>query len=137
MVFSVSSIYLSIYLFYILLYETISQVHLLIYIAPICIKFQCVPYLLHLNGHLISLFRYDPLYAAFLLVGVLSTFKAYPTLSDPGLFLSMIAVFPEIYPCVFSIVTIIVHTHSINPRLPTSNCHGASPSARISLDADV
>lgn len=43
--------------------------------------------------------RYDPLYAAFLLIGVLGIFKAYPTLSDPGLFLSMIVLFPEIYPC--------------------------------------
>lgn len=45
--------------------------------------------------------RHDPLYAAFLLVGVLGTFKAYPTLSDPGLFVSMIALFPETYPCKF------------------------------------
>ncbi|KAG6891492.1 hypothetical protein C0992_005630 [Termitomyces sp. T32_za158] len=44
------------------------SVHLLIYIAPICIKFQ-----------------YDPLYAAFLLIGIVGTFKAYPTLSDPDL----------------------------------------------------
>ncbi|KAG6810681.1 hypothetical protein H0H92_010769 [Tricholoma furcatifolium] len=66
------------------------SVHLLIYIAPICIKFQ-----------------YDPLYAAFLLIGVLGTFKAYPTLSDPGLFLSMIAVFPEIFPFRF-LVTVTV-----------------------------
>jgi phosphatidylinositol glycan class U len=45
--------------------------------------------------------RYDPLYAAFLLIGVLGIFKAYPTLSDPGLFLSMIALFPETYPCTY------------------------------------
>ena len=38
------------------------------------------------------------LYAAFLLIGVLGTFKAYPTLSDPGLYLSMHALFPEVYP---------------------------------------
>ncbi|KAF8904977.1 GPI transamidase subunit PIG-U [Mucidula mucida] len=45
------------------------SVHLLIYIAPICIKFQ-----------------YDALYAP------------YPTMSDPGIFLSMISLFPETYP---------------------------------------
>lgn len=45
------------------------------------------------------IFRYDPLYATFILLGVLGTFKAYPTLSDPGLFLSSLALFPEVYPC--------------------------------------
>ena len=39
------------------------------------------------------------LYAAFLLVGVVAVFKPYPTLSDPGLFISMFSLFPEIYPC--------------------------------------
>ncbi|KAG2112314.1 GPI transamidase subunit PIG-U, partial [Suillus discolor] len=43
------------------------SVHLVIYILPICIKFQ-----------------HDPLYAAFLFVGVLGTFKAYLTLADPA-----------------------------------------------------
>jgi hypothetical protein len=38
------------------------------------------------------------LYAAFILVGVLGTFKAYLTLADPGLFLSMIVLFPETFP---------------------------------------
>ncbi|KAF9491887.1 PIG-U-domain-containing protein [Pleurotus eryngii] len=72
------------------------SVHLLIYIAPICIKFQ-----------------YDPLYAGFLLLGVLGTFKAYPTLADPGLFLSMIALFPEVYPYFrHPIVTALLHIHS-------------------------
>lgn len=72
------------------------SVHLLIYIAPICIKFQ-----------------YDPLYAAFLLIGVLGIFKAYPTLSDPGLFLSMIVLFPEIYPYFrHPIVTSLLHLHA-------------------------
>ncbi|KAK0455525.1 PIG-U-domain-containing protein [Desarmillaria tabescens] len=71
-------------------------VHLLTYIAPICIKFQ-----------------YDTLYATFLLVGVLGIFKAYPTLSDPGLFLSMISLFPEIYPYFrHPIVTSLLHLHA-------------------------
>ena len=33
------------------------------------------------------------------MLGILGTFKPYTTLSDPGLFLSMIAIFPETYPC--------------------------------------
>ena len=46
--------------------------------------------------------RHDPLYASFLLLGILGTFKPYPTLSDPGLFLSFISLFPETYPCAYS-----------------------------------
>ncbi|KAH7925653.1 PIG-U-domain-containing protein [Leucogyrophana mollusca] len=72
------------------------SVHLLIYIFPICIKFQ-----------------HDLLYAAFLLLGVLATFKAYLTLADPGLFLSMIVLFPEIYPYTrHPIVTTLLHLHA-------------------------
>ncbi|ESK93854.1 cell division cycle protein 91 [Moniliophthora roreri MCA 2997] len=72
------------------------SVHLLIYVAPMCIKFQ-----------------HDPLYAAFLLFGVLGTFKAYPTLSDPGLFITLHAIFPEIYPYMrYPIVTALLHLHA-------------------------
>lgn len=44
-------------------------------------------------------YRHDPLYATFILHGLISIFKAYPTLSDIGLFLTMMALFPETYPC--------------------------------------
>ncbi|KAI0352652.1 PIG-U-domain-containing protein [Trametes cingulata] len=72
------------------------SVHLLIYVAPLCIKFQ-----------------HDMLYAAFLLIGVLAVFKPYPTLSDPGLFLSMFSIFPEIYPYLrHPIVTALIHLHA-------------------------
>lgn len=57
------------------------SVHIIIYVVPFCIKFQ-----------------YDPLYATFLLTGVLALFKAYPTLADSGVFLSMMTVFPETFP---------------------------------------
>lgn len=72
------------------------SVHLVIYILPICIKFQ-----------------HDPLYAAFLLVGVLGTFKAYLTLADPGLFLSMMSLFPEVHGYLrHPIVTTLLHLHA-------------------------
>ncbi|KAI1793275.1 PIG-U-domain-containing protein [Ganoderma leucocontextum] len=72
------------------------SVHLLIYVAPMCIKFQ-----------------HDILYASFLLVGVLALFKPYPTLSDPGLFISMFALFPEVYPYLrYPIVTGLIHLHA-------------------------
>ncbi|KAI0662059.1 PIG-U-domain-containing protein [Cubamyces menziesii] len=72
------------------------SVHLLIYVAPLCIKFQ-----------------HDFLYAAFLLIGVLATFKPYPTLSDPGLFFSLFSIFPEIYPYLrHPIVTALIHLHA-------------------------
>ncbi|KAF9236357.1 PIG-U-domain-containing protein [Melanogaster broomeanus] len=77
------------------------SVHLMIYILPICIKFQ-----------------HDPLYASFLLVGILGTFKAYLTLADPGLFLSMFVLFPEVYPYLrHPIVTTLLHVHA-SPLLP-------------------
>lgn len=70
--------------------------HLVIYVLPICIKFQ-----------------HDPLYAAFILTGILAMFKAYPTLSDPGLFLTMIAIFPETFPYLrYPIVTTLLHLHA-------------------------
>ncbi|KAH7889100.1 PIG-U-domain-containing protein [Phlebopus sp. FC_14] len=72
------------------------SVHLVIYILPICIKFQ-----------------HDAMYAFFLLVGILGTFKAYLTLADPGLFLSMFVLFPEVYPYLrHPIVTTLLHTHA-------------------------
>lgn len=72
------------------------NVHLLIYVAPICIKFQ-----------------HDPLYATFLLIGVLALFKPYPTLSDPGLFISLISLFPETYAYFrHPIVTTLLHLHA-------------------------
>ncbi|KIM30510.1 hypothetical protein M408DRAFT_15495 [Serendipita vermifera MAFF 305830] len=43
-------------------------------------------------------FQHDPLYATYLLVGNISLFKSYPTMADPGLFLSMISIFPELWP---------------------------------------
>lgn len=51
------------------------------------------------SPHLIRDLRHDPLYATFILLGVLGSFKAYLTLADPGLFLSMISLFPETFPC--------------------------------------
>jgi len=71
-------------------------VHLFIYILPVCLKFQ-----------------YDPLYATFCLLGIVGLFKAYPTLADSGIFISMVAVFPEIYPYLrHPIVTTILHLHA-------------------------
>ncbi|EIN11521.1 cell division cycle protein 91 [Punctularia strigosozonata HHB-11173 SS5] len=72
------------------------SMHLIIYTAPLCIKFQ-----------------HDPLYAAFLLLGVLGAFKPYPTLADPGLFLTMIGIFPETFAYLrYPIVTALLHLHS-------------------------
>ncbi|TFY80166.1 hypothetical protein EWM64_g3851, partial [Hericium alpestre] len=72
------------------------SVHLLIYVAPLCIKFQ-----------------HDPLYATFLLLGVLALFKPYPTLADPGLFTSLLALFPESYAHLrHAPVTFLLHLHA-------------------------
>ncbi|KAI6131496.1 PIG-U-domain-containing protein [Pisolithus croceorrhizus] len=78
--------------FFLMVFST----HLAIYVMPVCIKFQ-----------------HDALYAAFLLLGILGTFKPYLTLADPGLFLSMFAVFPEIYPYLrHAMVTALLHAHA-------------------------
>jgi phosphatidylinositol glycan class U len=70
--------------------------NLLIYVAPICIKF-----------------RHDPLYATFLLQGIIATFKPYPTLSDPGLFVSTISIFPETFTYLrHPLPTVLLHFHS-------------------------
>ncbi|KAI9507904.1 PIG-U-domain-containing protein [Russula earlei] len=72
------------------------SLHMATYVAPLCIKFQ-----------------HDPLYATFLLLGVLGIFKPYPTLSDPGLFLSLLSLFPEIYPYLrYPVVTALLHLHA-------------------------
>ncbi|KAF9042700.1 GPI transamidase subunit PIG-U-domain-containing protein [Rhodocollybia butyracea] len=57
------------------------SLHLLLYVAPICIKFQ-----------------HDPLYSIFILIGILATLKPYPTLSDHGLFVGMWVVMSEVHP---------------------------------------
>jgi phosphatidylinositol glycan class U len=67
---------------------------------------------LFLSSERRTLLRHDALYASFLLVGILGIFKAYLTLADPGLFLSMFVLFPEVYPCMFS------SSHSHIPFMP-------------------
>lgn len=61
------------------------SVHLVGYVAPVCLKFQ-----------------HDPLFATVVLQGLFATFKAYPSLADPGLFVNTIAVFPELFPCAYA-----------------------------------
>ncbi|KAJ3789525.1 PIG-U-domain-containing protein [Lentinula aff. detonsa] len=77
------------------------NVHLLMYVAPICIKFQ-----------------HDPLYALFILVGTLATFKSYPTLSDHGLFIAFWGIFPEVYPYLrhpFPTTLVLIHSALLQP----------------------
>ncbi|PFH49746.1 hypothetical protein AMATHDRAFT_146847 [Amanita thiersii Skay4041] len=72
------------------------SVHLLIYVFPVFLKF-----------------RYDPLYASFILIGILGIFKPYPTLASPGLFISMIVIFPEIYAYLrHPVVTVLLYLHA-------------------------
>jgi GPI transamidase subunit PIG-U len=69
--------------------------------------------------------RHDPLFATFLLQGIFAIFKSYPTLSDPGLFLSMLSIFPEIYPCQYSDISTVVLR--ILTRLIQISKHPLSP----------
>ncbi|KAG8815528.1 hypothetical protein FRC18_001460 [Serendipita sp. 400] len=43
-------------------------------------------------------FQHDPLYAIYLVIGTISLFKSYPTMADSGLFLTLISIFPEVWP---------------------------------------
>lgn len=97
---------------------------------PVCLHLKYLKHSIRNEKTFANPFRYDPLYATFIMLGILGIFKPYPTLSDPGLFLSMIAIFPETYPCKFSfhfsvgnlltlpadlrhpIVTALLHLHS-------------------------
>lgn len=54
----------------------------------------------------------------YLLLGVLGTFKAYPSLSDPGLFLTMTALFPETFPRTSHPHSPFPH-HQTQPKLTT------------------
>ncbi|KZW00205.1 PIG-U-domain-containing protein [Exidia glandulosa HHB12029] len=72
------------------------SVHLIAYVAPICLKFQ-----------------HDPLFATVVLQGLFATFKAYPSLADPGLFVNTIAIFPEVFPYLrHPVVTTMLHLYS-------------------------
>lgn len=42
--------------------------------------------------------RFDPLLAFTVLVGILSTFKAYPSLGDTAFYHSLLALYPELVP---------------------------------------
>lgn len=44
-------------------------------------------------------YRQDPLFAATALCGFTAVLKSYPTMGDTGLFLSLLALHPEIFPC--------------------------------------
>jgi phosphatidylinositol glycan class U len=54
------------------------QLHLVIYVAPLCLRLQ------------------DPLQATLVLVGGISTWKSYPTLGDMALWAGLLGCFPEI-----------------------------------------
>ncbi|KAH9015011.1 GPI transamidase subunit PIG-U-domain-containing protein [Lactarius pseudohatsudake] len=70
-------------------------------------------YQLHSSAVRVHWHDSDPLYASFLLLGILGTFKPYPTLSDPGLFLSFIYLFPKMCPYIcYLVVMVLLHLHT-------------------------
>jgi len=72
------------------------SVHILIYVAPVTFKLQ-----------------HDPLFATFILQGIIAMLKSYPTLSDPGLFTAMHALFPELVPELHHpLPTVMLHVHA-------------------------
>ncbi|KZT43597.1 PIG-U-domain-containing protein [Sistotremastrum suecicum HHB10207 ss-3] len=72
------------------------SIHMAIYVVPLSLKFQ-----------------HDPLFAAYIILGIVGLLKPYPTLADAGLFLTLLGVFPEIYQYLRTpIVTALLHLHS-------------------------
>lgn len=53
-------------------------------------------------------FRHDPLFMAFLLIGLQAILQPYPTVADATLYLSMIPLFPELYDSTTGSVTLLV-----------------------------
>ncbi|ORY87040.1 CDC91 cell division cycle 91-like protein [Protomyces lactucae-debilis] len=56
------------------------QLHLVIYVAPMCIKL-----------------RRDPLFAAVTLSGIIAIFKPYPSIADSAFYMTLLPLFPQIY----------------------------------------
>ncbi|KAI9639400.1 putative cell division cycle protein 91 [Dioszegia hungarica] len=54
------------------------QLHTAIYVLPVCLRIE------------------DPLHATLILLGVISTWKSYPTLADLGVWAGLLGCFPEI-----------------------------------------
>jgi phosphatidylinositol glycan class U len=60
------------------------QLHNLIYVAPLCLRFQ-----------------HDPLFAVLAIVSIFSTWKSYPTLGDLAVWAGLLACFPEVVSSTF------------------------------------
>ncbi|KAI5451953.1 hypothetical protein NCC49_001253 [Naganishia albida] len=56
------------------------QLHMLLYVVPLCIRF-----------------RHQPLLATVILSGIISIFKSYPTLGDAAVWLGLLGCFPDIW----------------------------------------
>lgn len=88
--------------------------HIVIYVAPISIKFWwAVVWIYHDLFYWERLNSHDPLYGTFLLLGIMSIFKPYPTLADSGLFISLVALFPEIYSRRCSVLSKVFDVHTL------------------------
>jgi len=59
-----------------------SQLHNLVYLAPLCLRFKA-----------------EPLTNILILLGITSTWKSYPQLGDHAAWTALLACFPEIVPC--------------------------------------
>ena len=75
--------------------------------------------------------RHDPLFATFILEGIIATFKSYPTLSDPGLFTAMYALFPELLPR--ASVTLSDHRTFLKPLILDSELRHPLPTVMLHI----
>ncbi|OLL23416.1 Phosphatidylinositol glycan anchor biosynthesis class U protein [Neolecta irregularis DAH-3] len=71
-------------------FTVVFQLHLVIYVAPLCIKLRFV-------SLYPVLYRNNPLFVCVIISGIISIFKSYPSVSDLSLFQNLLFFFPEIF----------------------------------------
>jgi hypothetical protein len=84
------------------------QAHLACYAVPVTLKLRsvwtfsrrtCLRSIEQISLPLLSISnRFDPILAFTVLVGILATFKSYPSLGDTALYHSTLALYPELVP---------------------------------------
>lgn len=77
------------------------HLHVVSYVAPLCIKLRCVTVPAKL-ALCLRIHRHDPLFASIIVLGIVATFKSYPSVGDVAVFHAMLSMYPEIYPRAFA-----------------------------------
>lgn len=73
------------------------QLHLLIYVGGLCIRFRLVPVALtqKLDANIV---RKQPLFVITTILGICAMFKSYPSIGDTALYLSLLSLYRHVFP---------------------------------------